>query len=64
VILDLIGISSILQSADHHGFLDHLTPAADRPTPPKRFVEHACPTRWWRAEYGVNRVAARSLGLL
>lgn len=64
VLLDILGVCSVLESSEHHGFLDRWVPEADRVVPPLRYVERAYPVCWWRAEYGVNRPAARSLGLL
>jgi hypothetical protein len=64
VLLDVLGICSVLESPEHQGFLDRWVPAADRVLPPLRYVERAYPVCWWRAEHGINRSAARSLGLL
>lgn len=64
VLLDILGVCSVLESPDHHGFLESWIPEVDRVLPPLRFVERSYPVCWWRAEHGVNRSAARSLGLL
>lgn len=64
VLLDILGICSVLQSPEHTGHLDRWVPAAERVLPELRYVERAYPVCWWRAEYGVNRAAARELRLL
>jgi hypothetical protein len=64
VLLDILGICSVLESPEHTGHLDRWVPAADRVLPELRYVERAYPVCWWRAEYGVNRSAARELHLL
>jgi hypothetical protein len=63
VLLDLLGVCSVLETPEHRGFMDHFVRAADRTLPPYRYVERAYPVSWWRAEYGVNRLAVERLGL-
>ena len=54
MLLDILGICSVLESPEHRGFLDRWVPAADRVLPPLRYVERAYPVCWWRAEHGAN----------
>lgn len=63
VLLDILGVCSVLESPEQHGFAERFVRADARPLPPLRFVEQAYPVCWWKAEYGVNRRAARSFGL-
>lgn len=64
VLLDILGVCSVLESPEQQGFAERFVRADARPLPPLRFVEQAYPACWWRAEHGVNRQAARSFGLL
>jgi hypothetical protein len=64
VLLDILGICSVLESPDYPGFLQHFVPASDRVVPQHKYAERPYPVCWWRAEFGVNRPAARTLGLL
>jgi hypothetical protein len=63
VLLDILGVYSVLETPEHRGFMDQFVRAADRTLPPYRYVERAYPVCWWRAEYGVNRLAVERLGL-
>jgi hypothetical protein len=63
VLLDILGVCSVLETPEHRGYADHFVRAADRELPPYRNVERVYPVCWWRAEHGVNRRAAESLGL-
>ena len=62
-LLDILGVCSVLETPEHRGYADHFVRAADREHPPYRNIERAYPVCWWRAEHGVNRRAAESLGL-
>jgi hypothetical protein len=64
VLLDILGVCSVLETPEHRGYADGFVPAEDRVLPPRRFVDRAYPVCWWKAEYGVNRAAADALGLL
>jgi hypothetical protein len=64
VLLDILGICSVLETSEHSGFLRRFVPAADRVVPQHKFAERPYPVCWWRAEHGVNRSAAGELGLL
>jgi hypothetical protein len=63
-VLDVLGICSVLETGEHRGHLTGFGPVTDRVDPPWRYVERADPVNWWRSEDGVNRNAARQLGLL
>ena len=55
---------AVFKSPLGHHFLDRWVPAADRVLLELRYVERAYPVCWWRADYGVNRTAARNLRLI
>ena len=59
VILDILGVTGILQTAAHPGFASAYVPAAQRHLPPRRFTDRAYPVRWWTAADGVNTAALR-----
>jgi hypothetical protein len=59
VILDILGVTGILQTADHPGFASAYVPAAKRHLPPRRFTDRAYPVCWWTAADGVNTAALR-----
>ena len=59
VILDILGVTGILQTADHPGFAGRYVPAAERHLPPRRFTDRAYPVCWWTAADGVNTAALR-----
>jgi hypothetical protein len=63
-VLDMLGICSILVTPGRSGFAERFVPAAERELPPYRNVERAYPACWWRAEDGVDRAAAATVGLL
>jgi hypothetical protein len=63
-LLDVLGICSVLETPERRGHLTGFVPIEDRDDPPWRYVERAYPVNWWRSEDGVNREAARQLGLL
>lgn len=52
VLLDVLGVCSVLESPEHTGYVHHLVRAADRVLPPYRNVDRAYPVCWWR---GVRR---------
>ncbi len=64
VLLDILGVCSVLQTPEHYGYAEGFVRAEDRVLPPLRFVEQAYPVCWWTAEDGVDRVAAAALELL
>jgi hypothetical protein len=64
VVLDILGVCSVLEAPGHTGFLHGFVHAADRVEPPLRYVERSYPACWWRSDFGVNRSAAQALGLL
>ena len=59
VILDILGVTGILQTAGHPGFASAYVPAAERHLPPRRFTDRAYPVCWWTAADGVNTTALR-----
>ena len=63
VLLEVLGVCSVLQRPDHPGFLDRWVPGAERVVPEHEYAELAYPVCWWRAEHGVDRDAARALGI-
>lgn len=64
VVLEILGICSVLESVGHPGFRDSFINADARTLPPNRFVDFAYPACWWRGADGVNRDSASALGLL
>jgi hypothetical protein len=64
VLLDILGVCSVLETPEHRGFAEQFVRADARPLPPLRFIERAYPVCWWKAEHRVNRRAAESIGLL
>jgi hypothetical protein len=64
VLLDILGVCSVLETADHRGYATVFVAADDRTLPGRRFVDQRYPACWWTAEHGVNRVAARAFGLI
>lgn len=57
VLLDILGVCSVLETPEHPGFAEHFIRADARPLPPQRFVDQAYPVCWWKAKYGINRQA-------
>ena len=55
VLLDILGVCSVLETTTHRGYADRFVRYADRDLPGKRFVERVYPTCWWTAADGVNR---------
>jgi hypothetical protein len=64
VLLDILGVCSILETPEHTGYLGRFVPATERDLPSRRFVDGAYPVCWWTAAHGANRNAAQALGLL
>lgn len=63
VVLDILGVCSVLETPEHNGFKDRFVRDDDRPLPPERFVELAYPVCWWRGEHGVSADALREFAL-
>jgi hypothetical protein len=55
VLIDILGVCSVLETTAHRGYADRFVPYTDREIPGKRFVEHVYPACWWTAADGVNR---------
>jgi hypothetical protein len=64
VLLDILGVCSVLETPEHRGYLETFIPAADRVLPERRFVDSAYPVCWWRAADGVNREATQAFRLI
>lgn len=54
VLMDMLGICSILDTGEHHGYAHGFVSAVQRDLPPYHFVDRAYPTCWWRAAAGIN----------
>jgi hypothetical protein len=63
VMLDILGVCGILETASYRGYTDSFVDADRRELPPLRFVEHAYPVCWWKGSDGVNRAALAAFGL-
>ena len=63
VLLELLGVCSVLRTPEHPGFLDRFVPAAERVVPEHKYAELAYPVCWWRSEHGIDRAAVSALGL-
>ena len=55
VLLDILGVCSVLETTAHRGYAERFVRYADRDFPSKRFIEHVYPACWWTAADGVNR---------
>jgi hypothetical protein len=58
-VLDIMGVTGILQASRHPGFADAYVPASQRHLPPRRFADRAYPVCWWTAANGINTAALR-----
>ena len=58
MLLDILGLCSVLETAEHRGYAGRFVPYAERELPGKRFVERSYPACWWTGADGVNRAAA------
>jgi hypothetical protein len=58
-ILEILGVTGILQTSGHPGHTDAYIPAAERHLPGHRFVFGDYPIWWWTAADGVNSAAVR-----
>jgi hypothetical protein len=54
IILDILGVTGILRTAEHPGYADAFIPKIQRSEPPLRFVFRHYPISWWTAADGVN----------
>lgn len=61
VLMDILGICGILDTADHRGYAEAFVPFADRRLPPYRFVDSAYPACWWQAAAGINLRAVNEI---
>lgn len=61
VLLDILGVCGVLQTAEHTGYLASFVPWSSRELPPQRFVERKYPVCWWRGADGVNEAAVGEL---
>lgn len=63
VVLDILGVCGVLETAEHRGYAERFVPARLRELPPLRFVERVYPVCWWRGSDSVNRQALVAFGL-
>lgn len=61
VLLDILGICGVLDTADHHGYAEEFVPWSARDLPSRRFVDGTYPACWWTADEGVNAAAVKSV---
>lgn len=61
VLMDILGICSILDTSEHHGYAYEFVPAVQRDLPPYHFVDRAYPACWWRAAAGINMDAVNEV---
>jgi len=61
VLMDILGICSILDTSEHHGYAHAFVPAIQRDLPPYHFVDRAYPACWWRAAAGINMDAVNEV---
>ena len=54
VVIQVLGISGILQPATHPGFHQEFTPAIEREDPPHSKNDWEYPVCWWKGSDGVN----------
>lgn len=57
VVLDILGICSILEAPGHPGHVPQFVASRERELPPHRFVDRAYPVCWWTADHGINESA-------
>jgi hypothetical protein len=57
VLLDILGVCGILETAGHRGYSDQFIPARDRILPSRHYVDRTYPVCWWKSSDGVNRQA-------
>ena len=63
VLLEILGVCSVLRTAEHDGFKDGFVRYDERPLPTKRFVEQAYPVCWWTGADGVRADALAEFGV-
>lgn len=56
-LIAILGLTGILGTAQHPGYLRSFTRYADRELPSRRFVDMTYPACWWRRSDGVNSEA-------
>lgn len=54
VLIGILGLCGILETADHRGFRTSFVPHVERQLPIRRFVDMAYPACWWTGADGVN----------
>lgn len=59
VLIGILGLCGILETADHPGFMRKFVRYCDRDLPERRFVDMAYPACWWRRSDGVNTKAVK-----
>ena len=59
VLIGILGISGILSSRAHPGYLEKFVPYADRALPERRFVDMPYPACWWTDDDGLNQAAVK-----
>lgn len=59
ILLDILGVCGVLETAEYHGYADSFVHYARRKIPDRHNVERAYPVCWWRAKDGVNRAHLR-----
>ncbi|WP_132289246.1 hypothetical protein [Kribbella sp. VKM Ac-2568] len=61
VLMDILGICGVLDTADHRGYAEGFVRFGDRELPPYRFVDRAYPACWWQASTGINFRAVKNV---
>jgi hypothetical protein len=54
VLMGILGVSGVLASPGHPGFLQHWVPWVERAVPPSRFADLSYPVCWWTGADGVD----------
>ena len=52
-----LGVCGLLETKKHRGHRERFVKFAERPEPPRRFVDMAYPACWWKASDGVSEAA-------
>jgi len=60
ILIGILGIAGILETAEHRGFLHGFVRADARVLPDRRFVDMAYPACWWSQTDGINTEAVTS----
>ncbi|NGY06875.1 hypothetical protein [Solimonas terrae] len=60
ILLGILGIAGVLQTAEHRGFQQAFVRADHRALPDRRFVDMAYPACWWSQSDGINKEAVKA----